>query len=320
MVTGANTPPPTTDSTTQSGPTTNTIPTPPATTTIAAPPTAPCDTTQLTCGNNASTQVAIVSQNCVASSQNTTLNVEIQTLGGTPVNNVTISPQTSCLNTLQITQIVAQYCVGCTVIVIPPPAPVIYVPVPGTNTITNSVTTVVTPALAPPVRVEAYCMPKPVLRPDGTLGTLLYLPVGEPQHNSKYGKAIPATFVPGVGMKCANASQTTVSAHVPVFTLTVPAGFVGQYVRLCLQPASTHAKTICHSIRIDLGATIAVPVTSNVVASVLKGAKTTKGAKSKSKAQISQAANAFASALTPPAKGAKSTLKERDATRKGTRP
>ncbi len=94
-------------------------------------------------------------------------------------------------------------------------------------------------------------------------------------------------------------------------------GFVGQFVRLCLQPASTKAKTICHSIRIDLGATIAVPVTSNVVASVVKGAaKTTKGAKAKTKTQISQAANAFASAS---AKGTKSTLKERDTTKKGTR-
>jgi hypothetical protein len=305
VVTAENIASPMSDSTTQSTPTVTTT-VPQATTTIAAPPTAPCDTTQITCGNNASTQVAIVSQICTASSENTTLNVQIQTLGGTPVNNVAISPQTSCLNTLQITQIVEQYCVGCTVIVIPPPAPVIYVAVPGTNTITNSVTysvtTVETPAPPAPVRVQAYCTPKPILLPDGKMGNLIYLPVGEPQRNPTYGGAVPAAFFPGIGMKCPNAM--TVSAHVPVFTLTVPASFVGQYVKLCLQPASTKAKPLCHSIRIDLGATIAVPVTSNVVASVVKGkTKTVKGSKSKGKKKtVSQAASAFSSALTSPAK------------------
>jgi hypothetical protein len=312
-VAAANTPPPTSDSVTQGSSPTNADPQ--ATTTVAAPPTAPCDTTQITCGNNASTQVAIVSQTCFASSQNTTLNVQIQTLGGAPVNNVAISPQTSCLNTLQITQIVEQYCVGCTVIVIPPPPPVIYVPVPGTDTInsvttnsvTNSVTTVETQAPPPPVRLLAYCMPKPVLRPNGTTGNLIYLPIGEPQRNPTYGPAVPATFVPGIGMQCPeSAGGTTVSTHVPVFTLTVPASFVGQYVKLCLQPASSSAKPLCHSIRIDLGATIAVPVTANVVASVVKGkAKNLKGQKSKSKQQISAAANAFSSALTSNGKGHK---------------
>ena len=229
-VTAANTLPASTESTTQSTPTSSA-----ATTTVAAPPTAPCDTTQLTCGNNASTQVAIVSQTCVASSQNTTLNVEIQTLGGTPVNNVTISPTTTCLNTLQITQLVEQYCVGCTVIVIPPPPPtppVIYVPEPGTNTIT----VVQTPAPPPPVRVQAYCMPHAVALPNGTTGSLVYLAVGEPQRNPVYAAAVPATFVPGIGMKCPTA--TTARATVPVFTLTVPASFVGQSLRLCLQPAA----------------------------------------------------------------------------------
>jgi hypothetical protein len=309
-VVAANTPPPTSDSVSQGSSPTNADPQ--ATTTVAAPPTAPCDTTQITCGNNASTQVAIVSQTCFASSQNTTLNVQIQTLGGAPVNNVAISPQTSCLNTLQITQIVEQYCVGCTVIVIPPPPPVIYVPVPGTDTInsvttnsvTNSVTTVETQAPPPPVRLLAYCMPKPVLRPNGTTGNLIYLPIGEPQRNPTYGPAVPATFVPGIGMQCPETTGTTVSTHVPVFTLTVPASFVGQFVKLCLQPASTTAKPLCHSIRIDLGATISVPVTANVVASVVKGkAKNLKGQKSKSKQQISAAANAFSSVLTSQGKG-----------------
>jgi hypothetical protein len=204
--------------------------------------------------------------------------------------------------------------------VIPPPAPVIYVPVPGTNTVTNNVTTVTvvqTPAPPPPVRIEAYCMPNPVLRPNGTMGTLIYLPVGEPQRDPTYQKAIPASFVPGVGMKCAGSTGSTVSARVPMFTLTVPASFVGQFVRLCLQPASLKAKPLCHAIRIDRGATIAVPVTSNVVASVLKSkAKAKKASKSKSKNQIAKAASAFSSTLT---QGTKPASTAHDTTRKGTR-
>ena len=256
--------------------------------------------------------MAIVSQTCVASSQNTTLDVEIQTLGGTPVNNVTISPTTTCLNTLQITQLVEQYCVGCTVIVIPPPPPtppVIYVPEPGTNTIT----VVQTSAPPPPVRVQAYCMPHAVALPNGTTGSLVYLAVGEPQRNPVYAAAIPATFVPGIGMKCPTA--TTARATVPVFTLTVPASFVGQSLRLCLQPAAPTAKPLCHAIRIDLGATITVPVTSNIIASVVKTKKTTAKTKTKTNKQITKAANTFAS-LASPGKGAKTTLKTHT-TRKG---
>jgi hypothetical protein len=230
------------------------------------------------------------------------------------VNNVTINPQTSCLNTVQITQIVEQFCLGCTVIVIPPPAPVIYVPVPGTNTVTNSVTnnsvTTVETSAPPPVRVQAYCLPKPVLRPNGTMGNLLYLPLGEPQRNPTYGAAVPATFVPGVGMRCPSSVGTTVSSRVPMFTLTVPASFVGQFVRLCLQPAAIKAKPLCHSIRIDLGATISVPVTANVTASVLKSKKGVKTLKTRK--QISQVANAFSSALT-------SASSAHHTTRKGTR-
>jgi hypothetical protein len=232
------------------------------------------------------------------------LNVQIQTLNGTPVNNVTISPQTSCLNTLQITQLVEQYCVGCTVIVIPPPAPVIYVPVPGTNTVETTTVQLQPLAGPPPVKIMAYCTPKPVKLPDGKMGNLIYLPVGEPQHNPIYGKAIPATFVPGVGMKCPTTIGNTVALKVPVFTLTVPAAFVGQFVRLCLQPAAPHAKVLCHSIRIDLGATISVPVTSNVTASVLKS-KSNKKLKPKT---LSQVASSFSA-----------TLQTKNTTKKGTR-
>ncbi len=243
-----------------------------------------------------------MSQTCVASAQNTSLNVQIETLGGTPVNNVTISPTTSCLNNLQITQIVEQYCLGCTVIVIPPPPPtppVIYVPEPGTNTIT----VVQTPASPPPVRVMAYCMPHPVARAGGSTGNLIYLAVGEPQRDKTYGAAVPATYVPGVGMKC--PTTTTVRTTVPVFTLTVPASFVGQTLRLCLQPARPGAKTLCHSIRIDLGATISVPVASNVLASVVK-AKASK--KAKSAKTVSKASKALA-ALTSTGKSARKGAK-----------
>jgi hypothetical protein len=242
------------------------------TTTVQTPPTAPCDTTQITCGNNAATQMALVSQVCNSSSSGTTLNIEIQTLAGNPVNNVTISPQTSCLNIAAITQIVEQFCVGCTLIVIPPPPPVIYVPVPGTNTVTNNTTTVqLQPATPPPVRIMAYCMPTPIMV-GGVPKTLLYLPVGMPQKVALYSKAIPAKFVPGVGMKCAGVSSaaTLAAARVPMFTLSVPASFVGQSLKLCLQPALTNKKQMCHIVPINHGAIISVPVTSNLVATVVK--------------------------------------------------
>jgi hypothetical protein len=250
--------------------TTTTVSTPTTTTVPNVPPTAPCDTTAITCGNNASTQIALVSQTCNSSSANTTLNVEVQTLAGQPVNNVIISPTTSCLNISEITQIVEQFCVGCTVIVIPPPPPVIYVPVPGapgTNTVTNSTTIQIQTVTTPPVKVQAYCMPKPVIQ-NGVTKTLLYLPVGSPQTNKAFSTAFPATYVPGIGMKCPASVNTTVSAKIPMFTLTVPAAFVGQSLRLCLQ--SSHGKAFCHNVKINRGATVAVPVSSNITASVVK--------------------------------------------------
>ena len=262
----------------------------PATTTQPAtpstPPTAPCDTTQITCGNNAATQIALVSQTCAASSDNASLSVQVQTLAGAPVNNVTISPQTSCLNFAEITQIVEQFCEGCTVIVIPPPPPVIYVQVPGTNTVTvqnntNTVTQLQT------IHIMAYCVPKPIMV-SGEPKLLFYLPVGTPQKSKTYAKAVPATFVPGVGMKCKGNDVTTAQlavAHVPMFTLSVPASFVGQSLKLCLQPALTNKKQSCHTVPISHGAIISVPVTSNLVATVIK----TK-AKSKVKSKIIKSA------------------------------
>ena len=144
------------------------------------PPTAPCETTQLTCGNNAATQVAIVSQVCSAASTNPTINVNIETIAGAPVDNLVIDPVTSCLNELQITQIVEQ----CTAsghgdrdprFWPPPPPPVIYVPVPDP---------VVIPAPAPQ-QVMAYCTQQPMQQPDGSMSTLSYLPVGTPEHDSR---------------------------------------------------------------------------------------------------------------------------------------
>jgi hypothetical protein len=265
--------PPEPQTTTVTVPVTTTITQPTTTTQPTTPPTAPCDTTQITCGNNAATQIALVSQTCNSSSANSTLNVQVQTLSGAPVNNVTIAPQTSCLNFAEITQIVEQFCVGCTVIVIPPPPPVIYVPVPGTNTVTNSTTTVQLQPQTQTVNIMAYCMPKPVMV-NGVPKILLYLPVGMPQRNVLYAKAIPAKFVPGYGMKCGaltNAELT--AAHVPTFTLSVPASFVGQSLRLCLQPALTNKKPSCHTVPIKHGAIISVPVTSNLVATVVKTIK-----------------------------------------------
>ena len=242
---------------TVTGPTTTV--TAPTTTTTSTVPTAPCDTTAITCGNNAATQVALVSQTCNASSAGTILSVQVQTLAGDPVNNVTIAPTTSCLNIAQITQIVEQYCVGCTVIIVPPPPPVIYVPVPGTNTVTTQ--TVVQQLVTPSTRVEAYCLPHPAVGQKA----LLYLPVGTPQRDSRYTGAIPATFVPGIGMKCPGP-VSTIASRVPMFTLTVPASFVGHSLRLCLQAK----KVLCHTVKISLGASVSIPVSSNVVASVVK--------------------------------------------------
>ena len=181
------------------------------------------------------------------------------------MNNVTISPTTTCLNTLQITQIVEQYCLGCTVIVIPPPPPpppVIYVPEPGTNTIT----VVQTPASPPPVRVMAYCMPHPVVRADGSTGNLIYLPVGEPQRDKPTGRSSR-----DLRSRCRDEvpdhddrARDRAGVHVDRSRQLRRAD-----LRLCLQPARAGAKSLCHSIRIDLGATITVPVASNVLASVV---------------------------------------------------
>jgi hypothetical protein len=91
-----------------------------------------------------------------------------------------------------------------------------------------------------------------------------------------------------VGYACADGS-TAAGPDAPVFTLTVPASFVGQYVNLCIQPSDTTKKPTCHSIKIDDGATISIPVASNVAATVTSNP----AVKDKSPKQIAAAASAY---------------------------
>jgi hypothetical protein len=201
---------------------------------------------------------------------------------------------TSCLNELAITQIVEQLCVACTVIVIPPPPPVQVEEVPSSSTTTVVQSTTVTVMTSAPVKeVIPYCLPRPVVQANGTISSLVYLAVGRPLGPADRG-AVLATYKRGAGMVCPMASEggggeALVSSRVPMFTLTVPASFVNQFVRLCVEPARATGKTVCHDVRIDGGATIAIPVTSNVQARVFQ----TKTAKPKSKAEIAEASSAF---------------------------
>jgi hypothetical protein len=274
-------------------------------------PTAPCDTTQITCGNNASTELAQVEQVCNANSDFTTLNVNITTLAGTPVNNLTIDPQTSCLNELSITQIVEQYCEGCSIVVIPPPAPVIYVPVPGDNTVTveegtQSYTTTIVNNITTPVEVStpstvaggknmvAYCLAAPVVQPTGQASSLVYLPIGQSLKGT-YAGAFPASYKTGKGMVCANTAETVSdTTFAPTFSLTVPKSFLDEGLRLCASPTKIGGKTVCRTLRIDSGATLTIPVTSNITAKVLQIVKVVPA---KSKKQIAAATSAFATAI-----------------------
>jgi hypothetical protein len=261
---------------------------PPTTSTTGTPPVAPCDTTQITCGNNAATQIALVTQTCTAVSDDSTISVQVQNLGGTPVNNFTITNNTTCLNDVSITQVVQQFCVGCTIIVIPPP------------TIQSIYVTQVLPApssgTSPGSAREAYCMPQPVMRTDGTMGTFVDLVAGQPAHDLRYAGAVPAVYLAGVGLTCPDG-ETSASDNVPVFTLTVPASFVGQYLNLCLQPSNPKVPPTCHQIRIDSGATISVPVTGHVTA-VVKPATVPVADRPKSQKQIATATAAIQGAVT----------------------
>jgi hypothetical protein len=51
---------------------------------------------------------------------------------------------------------------------------------------------------------EAYCMPAPVLRADGTTGTFVDLEAGQPASDARYAGAVPAGFGQGYGLTCDN--------------------------------------------------------------------------------------------------------------------
>jgi hypothetical protein len=72
-----------------------------------------------------------------------------------------------------------------------------------------------------------------------------------------------------------------------MFTLTVPASYAGQYVRLCFEPSGAFGRAPCRDVPIDGGATIKVPVASDISAKVIKALRP------KSKKQISEASSAF---------------------------
>jgi hypothetical protein len=150
----------------------------------------------------------------------------------------------------------------------------------------------------PPVRRALYCMPQPVLRSDGTRGTMVDLEYGQPYVDPTYAGAVLSTYTSGIGYTCPNTGTDDLGSHAPVFTLTVPASFIGQWLNLCIHPTSAAQPTKCHAIRIDNGATVTIPVTTNVAATVtsatgVKGATKT-NVNPKSQKQIKKASDAFA--------------------------
>jgi hypothetical protein len=129
------------------------------------------------------------------------------------------------------------------------------------------------------------------------------LEYGQPYVDPTYAGAVLATYVNGVGYTCPGAAPSdNLGPTTPMFTLTVPASFIGQWIKLCIQPASSTGTPKCHAIQIDGGATVTIPVTSNVAATVtsgvgVKGTIKTK-AKAKSRAQIKGASDSFAGTQT----------------------
>jgi hypothetical protein len=110
----------------------------------------------------------------------------------------------------------------------------------------------------------------PRQRGDGTVGWLVFIEDGQPGWDPVYKGATRAPFDPAAGYTCPG----TASAPVPnTFTLTVPAAFIGQYINLCLQPADSTAKPVCHSVQIDGSSKLTIPVRSNITASVTRTPK-----------------------------------------------
>jgi hypothetical protein len=192
---------------------------------------------------------------------------------------VGIDNKSICLNYSQITQIVQQICVNCTLVV------------QNYYSTTNNSTTIVNGWAGP--RFVGYCMPadRPRQRGDGTVGWLVFIGEGRPEWDPEYKGATRAPFDPVAGYTCPG----TASAAVPnTFTLTVPAAFIGQFVNLCLQPSDPTAKPICHSVQIDGSSKLTIPVKSNITASVTK--------KPKSKLVTRTHVNAAAALLRPKVK------------------
>jgi hypothetical protein len=264
--TADTTPVPTTggDQVTQSTPqTTPAPPTSPGGTTTAATQTQPCQTPTnpgVTCGNNAATQLAVVTQQCQSEANVSTsgLTIQIVNADGSIAKTTGIANESICLNYAAITQIVRQICVNCTLVV--------------QNYYSKTVTeqTIVNGWTGP--RYVGYCMPanRPVERGDGTVGWLVFLEQGRPGWDPQYRGATPAPFDGGAGYSCPG----TASAAVPnTFTLTVPAAFIGQYINLCLQPTDPQAKPVCHSVQIDNSSKLTIPVSSNITATVTRTPK-----------------------------------------------
>jgi hypothetical protein len=119
------------------------------------------------------------------------------------------------------------------------------------------------PASVPAPARALYCMPQPVYRTDGTWGTTVDLVVGQQMTDPRYAGATRAIYTTGHGYSCPNGNGGA-------------------------------------TVNDDLnGATVAIPVTSNVAATVtsatgVKGAKKTIVKKNKSRKQIHAASKAFA--------------------------
>jgi hypothetical protein len=234
-----------------------------------------------------------VSQNCQNTAQDT-VQVVVEAPNGAPQGNYTINPQT-CINLAQITQIVQQFCINCTLVVVPPAA---------------------APAAAPAARTAParafYCMPSSILRPDGTYGRFVDLVAGQPNSDPRYAGALPAPFdLSQGGYYCPDSSPLTMSTAMltPTFTLTVPASFVGQTLRLCLQPKNPALKPVCHDVKIDQGATVSVPVTSSVAATIRTGNGKAKSVNPNASPKALAAATSKLSKLTTTSKTKKKTTK-----------
>lgn len=226
---------------------------PDTTTTSSATPT--CSTGPGTsCGNNAATQIALITQQCSAAS-NVTLTLTIANADGSQPRDIAIQAPVQCNNIAQITQVVRQYCVNCTLVVRQYQV---------TNVSNTTSTTVVAAA-----QFAAYCMPKdkPVMRGDGTAGWLVFLPPSQALHDALYAGAAAAQYDPRSGFVCPNAAPAALPA---TFTLTVPSSLIGQYINLCLQSAASTGAPVCHSIKIDNAATVTIPVSANLQATVTK--------------------------------------------------